>query len=112
MPPTATQRRAQRRIAQRLSELGFVLPGSLATRMARCGKPNCRCHADPPALHGPYNSWTRKVNNKTVTRVLTDEQLGDYQPWFDNARDLRHLIGKLEALSIQIIDNDPRSRWR
>jgi hypothetical protein len=112
LPPTTAQRRAQRRTAERLSQLGFVLPGSIATRMTRCGKTNCRCHADPPALHGPYNSWTRKVNNKTVTRVLTAEQLPDYQPWFDNARTLKNLTAELEALSIQIIDNDPRSRWR
>lgn len=108
MPPTAAQRRAQRRIAGQLAELGFVLPGSVTTRLARCGKTNCRCHADPPALHGPYISWTRKVNNKTVTRVLTDEQLRDYQPWFDNARRLKDLSAELEALSLEAVEDDPR----
>jgi hypothetical protein len=108
MPPSAAQRRAQHRIAQQLGELGFVLPGSVTTRTPRCGKRNCRCHADPPALHGPYISWTRKVAGKTVTRVLTDEQLRDYQPWFDNARRLNELTAELQALSLQIVDHDPR----
>ena len=47
--------------------------------MTRCGHANCRCHADPPQLHGPYHQWTRKKNGKTATRILSDDQLADYQ---------------------------------
>ena len=68
--------------------------------MNRCGKPNCACHADPPRLHGPYITWTRKVSGKTITRRLTAEQLNRYQPWFDNNRRLRQLIAQLEALCL------------
>jgi hypothetical protein len=32
----------------------------------------------------PYHQWTRKIGGKTITRILTDDQLADYQPWFDN----------------------------
>jgi hypothetical protein len=96
------------RITHRLAELGFVLPGTVLHRQARCGKPTCRCHADPPALHGPFWSWTRKVNGTTVTRRLTDDQLRDYQPWFDNARQLRALVSELETLTLNMIDHDPR----
>jgi hypothetical protein len=42
------------------------------------------------------------------TRILTDDQLADYQPWFDNQRRLRDLITELETLSQQIADHDPR----
>src|SRR6266487_1407730 len=84
------------------------MPGTLADRMTRCGYPNCRCHADPPRLHGPYHQWTRKKDGKTATRILTDEQLADYQPWFDNHRRLRELIAELEALSLAIAEADPR----
>jgi hypothetical protein len=52
--------------------------------------------------------WTRKVNNKTVTRLLTEEQLADYQAWFDNARKLKALISQLEELTLDVIDNDER----
>lgn len=96
------------RITRRLAGLGFVLPGTVLHRQARCGKPTCRCHADPPALHGPFWSWTRKVNGKTVTRRLTDAQIRDYQPWFDNARRLRALVNDLETLTLDMIDDDPR----
>jgi hypothetical protein len=91
-----------------LAGASFALPGTLADRMTRCGRANCRCHADPPRLHGPYHQWTRKKNGRTATRILTDEQLADYQPWFDNHRRLRELITELEALSLAIAENDPR----
>jgi hypothetical protein len=87
---------------------GFALPGTLADRMTRCGRPNCGCHADPPRLHGPYHQWTRKKDGKTATRILSDDQLADYQPWFDNHRRLRELITELEALSLAIAEADPR----
>jgi hypothetical protein len=109
--PTPVQRARAARIAAQIAELtqaGFILPGTLTERMTRCGYARCRCHADPPQLHGPYHQWTRKINGKTVTRILTDDQLADYQPWLDNQRRLRTLITELETLSQEIADNDPR----
>src|SRR5487761_590547 len=43
----------QHELLAELAALGFCLPGSLQTRQMRCGKPGCRCKADPPQLHGP-----------------------------------------------------------
>jgi hypothetical protein len=106
--PTPAQQAQARRIARELARLGFALPGTLADRMARCGHPGCRCHADPPQPHGPYHQWTRKKNGKTATRILTDDQLADYGPWFDNHRRLRELIAELEELSLAIAEADPR----
>jgi hypothetical protein len=77
--------------------------------MNRCGKQNCACHQDPPRLHGPYITWTRKVSGKTVTRRLTPEQLERYQPWFENDRRLRQLTKQLEALSLQAAEQ--AERW-
>ena len=103
--PTARQRRDQQRLARQLGEVGFVLPGSIVERHMTCGKPGCRCKADPPVLHGPYIQWTRKVGNKTVTKLLSPEQRDRYQPWFDNARRLRELTAELEALSLRTIED-------
>jgi len=108
MKLTKQQRQARRRILDEIAEIDFVAPGSITYRTPRCGKTNCRCHDDPPQLHGPYISWTRKVNNKTVTRLLTEEQLADYQPWFDNTHKLKQLIKELEVLTLDIIDTDKR----
>jgi hypothetical protein len=72
-PTPAQQARAAAitaEITARLAGAAFALPGTLADRMTRCGRANCRCHADPPRLHGPYHQWTRKKNGKTATRIL------------------------------------------
>ncbi len=102
-PTPADQRAAQQRIVGALGQLGFALPGSITERMMRCGKQRCRCKHDPPQLHGPYLQWTRTVERKTVTKLLTGEQLERYQPWFDNARRLRALAAELETVSIDAI---------
>lgn len=110
--PTPAQQAQARRLAAeitaRLAGLAFALPGTVAGRMTRCGHATCRCHADPPQLHGPYHQWTRKKNGKTATRILSDDQLADYGPWFDNHKRLRELIAKLEELSLAIAEADPR----
>jgi len=85
---------------------GPALPGTLTIRSYPCGKQACRCHADPPRLHGPYAEWTRKINGKTVTRRLTPSELASYQPLFDNARKLRALLAQLQDLTMQMISQD------
>lgn len=103
MQLTAEQRRRQRRIAAALDRIDLALPGSIEVRRTRCGKPACRCHADPDARHGPYIVWTRKVNARTVTKVLTEEELRAYRPWFDNSKRLRELVDELHQLTLQIV---------
>jgi hypothetical protein len=105
-------RHEARRLRQAIAAIDYVLPGTLSRRVVRCGRTGCRCHADPPELHGPYWWWTRKVNKKTVTRLLTDEQAVDYQEWFQNAHRLRELIAELEALALRAVEADPRSARR
>lgn len=99
------------RLAAAIGEVagrGPAVPGTLVHRLTRCGRPGCRCGADPPQLHGPYWSWTRKVAGKTRTRYLSEELAGDYRPAFDNAKDLRTLVAELEALSLRLLESDPR----
>mgnify|MGYP003412122755 FL=1 len=101
--PSQKQRRAQQALTQALGDIGFTLPGTVTERMMRCGKTTCRCKDDPPRLHGPYIQWTRTVDGKTVTKLLSPEQQDRYQPWFDNTRHLRALAAQLEALSLDTI---------
>ena len=86
----------------------MVLPGTIAERRTRCGRPNCACHADPPRLHGPYRQWTRKIAGKTVSRCLTADQLRDYQPWFDNDRRIRELLDRARSPRHRRLEADPR----
>jgi hypothetical protein len=104
--PTAAQRRRQAQLARTLGEIGFALPGTLLRRHTRCGTPNCRCKADPPTLHGPYYQWTRKIDGKTVTRLLSTDQVQRYQDWFANAQRARQLLAEIEALSLSIAEHN------
>ena len=100
MPWEATRRA----LAGELAAIDGVLPGSVVLRQMRCGKPGCDCKHDPPTLHGPYIQWTRTVDGKTVTRYLTQDQLGRYQQWFDNARRLREIVAKLEIATLHAVE--------
>ena len=115
MENVSPSRRKQDRaagIAAELASLGLALPGTLIQRHVRCGKPGCRCHADPPVLHGPYWQLTRKTGGKTITRLVSDDQLDDYRQWLDNHRRLRALVAELETLTLAIADDDPRAKRR
>ena len=101
--PDQPARDELRKITSELTKLartGKILPGSIQQRHTRCGRPGCACQADPPRPHGPYWQWTRKVAGKTVTRRLTPEQSEHYQPWIENDRRVRELVGRLEAIGI------------
>lgn len=104
--PNQQDSSAQADIAARLARIGFALPGTLIVRSHVCGKPRCRCMADPPRPHGPYAQWTRKIGGKTVTRRLSDEQMARYTAWFDNAKTGRALLTELEAISLRIAERD------
>jgi hypothetical protein len=114
-PPIALdpQTRAEtRQIARELAAIarsGEVLPGSLTERAMRCGRAGCRCHKDPPRLHGPYWQWTRKVANKTVSRWLGKDQAEQCRRWIDNDRRIRELVARLEAIGIDRLEAHQRS---
>jgi hypothetical protein len=91
--------RSYRELAERVADIGFIAAGSVTLTHNRCGKPNCRCHADPPQLHGPYWQWTAKVDGKTVTKRLTPAEAKLYQEWISNDRQLRALITQMRDVA-------------
>ena len=50
--------------------------------------------------------WTRKVDNKTVTRTLDTTQADALRPLMDNSRRLRELTTELATLALQQVRND------
>lgn len=100
--PTAQERARKRALLAEIDGVGWFLRGSLLQVANRCGKPSCRCKADPPQLHGPYWQWTRKLHGKTVSVRLTDEQADLVRGWIDNAKTLDQGFAELEALSAEV----------
>jgi hypothetical protein len=98
----ALQRR-HRELARQILDLGLVSQGSVVLRHTRCGSQRCRCHADPPQLHGPYWQWTRHDpdSGKTITRRLTQPQASLYQEWIANRRRLAGIIAEMEKVCEQ-----------
>src|SRR6266550_5647261 len=107
-PATARRAALDKAVAELAAAAGPALPGTLTVRSYACGKRRCRCHADPPRLHGPYAEWTRKIDGKTITRRLTEAELAAWQPLFDNAKKIRALLAELQDLTIKIIETGPR----
>jgi len=97
--PGPDRRRARRRGRARPARH----PGRPFLRLRQAPLPLPR---QPPALHGPYAEWTRKIGGKTVTRRLTADQLAAWQPLFDNARKMRALLAELQELTLQAIGAD------
>jgi DNA repair exonuclease SbcCD ATPase subunit len=92
--------RSLRRLAEQLARTGFISSGSVVCSSSPCGRPNCRCHADPPQLHGPYWQWSyRPAGGKTVTRKLTEPQARLYQDWIANRRRLLAIVAEMEEVS-------------
>lgn len=104
---SAALERRRAKITADIAALGLPLPGSLVERRTRCGNTGCRCHRNPPQLHGPYLTWTRKVDNKTVTRTLDSAQADALLPLLDDSRRLRELTAELETLALQQVRDNP-----
>lgn len=94
-----TYERKYRALAAELAGLGFISPGSLVVRETSCGKPGCRCGADPPRRHGPYYQWSRAVAGKTVSRRLNEREAALYREWIANRRRLEAIVAEMEEVS-------------
>jgi hypothetical protein len=104
---TAAQRlesyeRRYRELAAQLGAIGLIAAGSVTQRYTHCATPRCRCHADPPQLHGPYWQWTAKVNGKTTTRRLNAAEAALYQEWIANDRKMRQLISQMRHIAAKV----------
>ena len=88
-----------RALAAKLAEVGFISAGSLVVRETSCGKPGCRCQADPPHRHGPSYQWSRAVGGKTQSRRLDPAQAELYRSWIANRKHLEAIVTEMEELS-------------
>ena len=93
--------RSYRALAAELADIGLISPGSVVVRTTSCGKPGCRCQADPPQRHGPYYQYSRAVAGKTVSRRLDARQAELYREWIANRHHLEQIIAQMEQVSAE-----------
>ena len=92
-------------LKHKLCEIGPIRRGTIHRRLMRCGKPKCRCRASPPALHGPYYQWTRKIGGKTVNRTLNHEEAVWVQEWIRNGKQLDRIVALMEKICLRMTDD-------
>jgi hypothetical protein len=92
------------RIKAKLSCLGELRPGVLSEQYNVCGHPGCRCKANPPQKHGPYQqlSWSRK--RKSRTRFIKESELRTVRAQVSNYQRLQELVGEWVDASIELCD--------
>ncbi len=92
------------RIKTKLSRLGELRPGVLSEQYNVCGSPGCRCKANPPEKHGPYQqlSWSRK--RKSRSRFIKESELQTVQAQVRNYQRLQELVDEWVDASIELCD--------
>jgi hypothetical protein len=83
---------------KQVDDLGISIPGSIQTMYLRCGKKNCRCHQAEDQRHGPYYLWYRRINGKTATQSIAEENVQSYRMWIGNRQKLETLFQKMVNL--------------
>ena len=81
----------------RLTEVGLICQGSALKRTYH------RDTKEQTTEYGPYYSWTRKIENKTVTVALSRAQHGLLSKAIANQRKLEELLRKMRTISEQIV---------
>jgi len=87
-----------------LSQIGFILVGSITKRYVRCNTSGCRCQTETGSLHGPYYDWTRKIKGKTVTVRLKEDEAKLLMAWIENKRQFYAIVSKMEKLVLAAVD--------
>ena len=101
---SATLTQQYERLKDELADLGYIAHGTIAVRWFTCGKSSCACAQDRDQRHGPYYHWTRKVRNKTHSRILPPSILPLVRQAIRNRRHLDRIIRKMLKLSVSTFD--------
>ncbi len=104
-PEVALRRYAKQyaELKAQMRDLGYVLQGSVGERRMECGKPTCRCHADPSARHGPYYQWSWKTGGRTSSVYLDKEQATLCRKWIQENRRLERILSRMRAVSLRVV---------
>ncbi len=91
-------------LKRQILALGWARPGSVIRRYMPCGNPSCRCMTKPARLHGPYCQWSHKIDRRTRSLRLSEQQAQLAQEWADNYKKLKKLLRRMEQLALKETD--------
>ena len=81
-----------------LNDADAFIHGSLSTSKRSCGRPNCRCAADPDARH-PSTSLGRTRDRKTTNLHIPAHLLDTVSQWSDNHRRVLDILRRLDDIA-------------
>ena len=105
-----TLERAIENAKAEIVQLGNLRPGALSRQYSVCGKPGCRCMAEPPKKHGPYNQLSFTLKKKSTTRFVRKEDLSRIRKEINCYARLKRLVERWVELETQLSDLKLRSR--
>jgi len=92
------------KLLEKLSNIGFIIKGSINTVFYKCSKKKCICNTDTTKRHGPYFVLTRKVKGKTVSKRIKRDQIDLYKSYIANKKRMNQIIDQMIELSIKAIE--------
>jgi hypothetical protein len=90
------------KIKQEIAALGPLRPGTLSQQYNVCGKPDCRCKANPPQKHGPYYQLSFSWQGRSSTHFVRDEHLQIVEAQLRNYKKLRELVDTWATLGMEL----------
>jgi len=104
MPIIKSSDKRIKKLRRRLAKFEHICSGNLRSRSLVCGKKRCRCKGDPPALHGPYNYWSRRCKGRLVQKLLSPGQAEFVRKAIKNHRKIQQLLREWEEETAKNIE--------
>ncbi|HOO03019.1 MAG TPA: hypothetical protein PLE76_09920 [Rectinema sp.] len=87
-----------------IANLAPFRPGSLEHVYRKCGKPSCHCAQPGARGHGPVWILTRKVNGKSVGKVIKEDAVESTQEQIQHYHQFQELIREYVETNVKICD--------
>lgn len=85
------------KLQRQLSQLGYVSQGTVNIRR------ESRTSNGETKMLGPYYTWTRKRNKKTVTVSISKEQYLWLEKAIENQRKMDQILERMQEISRQVV---------
>ncbi len=85
-----------------LAALGDLRPGTLSAQYNVCGKPQCRCKAQPPRKHGPYYQVSFTWQGKSQSQFVRRDDVPTVRRQVRTYHRLRTLIDRWISLGLDL----------
>ena len=86
---------------RKLWKIRDILPGTLTTRDALCGKANCACRRD--GKRHRVNQYSFKIGEKQITRSIPDEYVSQVRLQVLAKKEFKKIIKQIYEINLEIL---------